>query len=122
MRFVIDAAKPIKPMVIRFTVLVYEEDDLSGEYEIAVDIEPYVQYDISEEATNINIDAIAIQQYLTNSIAEMQITNIIANGFLNNNLDWTANQEDEEVVEDNEPAEAATGDTIKLPSDVSAGK
>lgn len=113
MRFEIESAKPIKPMVVRFSVLMWEEDSLVGEYEIAVDIDPYVDYQLEENNTNININAAGVQQYLTTQIAEMQITGLIAKGF--NGLEWDANEEE---VED----ESEVGEITKLQPVLPEGK
>lgn len=99
-------------MVIRFSILMFDGESLMGEYEIAVDIDPYVDYDIGKTNTNINIDAAGIQQHLTTQIAEMQITGLIARGF--QELEWDASEEDSDEVSSNNDPEAATGDTIKL--------
>lgn len=131
MRFVIETAKPIKaPLVIRFGVVMYDNDEnLAGEYEISVDLEPYIDYQVDESRTNVNINAVAVQQHITSAIAEMQIATLIANGFID--LEWTADQEDDEDDEDQtvdgglsatpfaaeskeDESTEYTGDTIKL--------
>ena len=79
-------------MVVRFAVTMFDSDDnLVGEYEIALDVEPNVTYKIDGDKANINVDAATIQQQLTTNIAEMQLTSLIANGF--NGLEWDAEQE-----------------------------
>lgn len=123
MRFKIDKARAIKPMVVRFNVLTFEDDDyLTGEYEIALDIDQFVTHQISEDKINIIIDAAAIQQVLTTNIAEMQRTSYIANGF--NDLIWEAYEQGEEPevdgglsaspLEENNESTEYTGETIKL--------
>lgn len=91
MKLRIDKAIAIKPMIVRFSVEVYEGDNITGEFTPTLDIEPYVTYDINNQKPTINIDASAIQQQITDAIAEMQITGLIAQGFTG--LDWSADEE-----------------------------
>lgn len=91
----IDNARPIKPMVVRMSVVLLDNDEnLIGEYEIAVDLEPYVDRDFDTE-TKINVNAVGVQQHITNQVAEMQLTGMIAKGF--KELTWEA------VEADNDP-------------------
>jgi len=95
MRLEITSAHPIKPMVVRFAIDLYDNDNnLTSEYEIAIDIEEFLQYEMLEDRTNINIDGSAIQQYLTDQVVEMQFTAMVARNFTG--LSWEANEPDEE--------------------------
>lgn len=100
MKFKFDQAKGIKPMVVRFSVLTYDGDDLIAENDIAVDIDPHVKYEEKEGAIQINVDVSAIQQHVTTQIAEMALTNHIANGL--KGLEWEAFEQDENPNESTE--------------------
>ncbi len=112
MKFVIDAALPIKPpFVVRFATTMFDtEDNLAGEYEIAVDLEPFIEFKTEEGVTSINVNAVGVQQHITSMIAEMQLASKIAQGFID--LDWVAEEGDDTEVRNND--EPATGDTVKL--------
>lgn len=114
MRFKIEKTRTIKPMLIRYSVLEYDqEDNIAGEYDIALNIEEYIEFDIGETHTNININAVGVQQALTTAIADMQVTSRIASGFVD--MEWIANEpDDEQTSEEVNEDGANTGDTIQL--------
>lgn len=122
MHFLIESAKAIKLNLIRFAVTMSDDEgNLVAEYEIALNIDPYIEYDVSDGRTNINVNAVGIQQELTTQIAEMQYTSTIAAGFYG--LDWEATEGGkEETSEVNDEPEPATGDTEKLQPVLPEGK
>lgn len=109
--FKIESARPVKPNIIRFHTLMYDEEwNLTGEFEIALDIDPYVSYKSEDGNINIDVNAAAVQQEITNQIAQMQITGYIANGFTG--LEWYADDDEEpEVTTDD--SETATEDELQ---------
>jgi hypothetical protein len=119
MKFVIDTAKPIKaPLVVRFGVTMFDEDDnMVGEYEIALNLESYIEYQINDGQTNVNVNAVAVQQEITSQIAELQIAGLVANGF--EGLEWIADEEgdderESESTDESDKGFVADGDTTKL--------
>lgn len=99
MKFIIETAKPIKPNIIRYGVLLYDNDEnLLGEYELAVNVEPHIEYLFVDEQPQVKINAAGIQQEITDMVGAMQFTGMIAQGFLG--LDWIALEEAEQPKEE----------------------
>lgn len=68
-------AKPIKPMVARLTVELWEANYIQGEYDIAVDLAQYTKTDVDGK---LEFDVVALQQDITNQIAALQHASSIA--------------------------------------------
>lgn len=86
----ISKARPIKPMVVRVSVELYDANkNIMGEYDIALDIEGDVRQD-EENPSKVNVNVAALQQKLTDAVADMQLTGMIANQF--EGLEWIAVQ------------------------------
>lgn len=101
MKFIIETARPIKPNIIRYGVLLYDDDEnLLGEYELAVNVEPHIEYLFVDEQPQVKINAAGVQQEITDMVGAMQFTGMIAQGFLG--LNWEALEASEmmEVEED----------------------
>jgi len=99
MKLVITSARPIKPMVIRFSIELFDDEgNFTSEYEIATDVEEFVQFELLEDRTNVNIDGSAIQQHLTDQVVQMQFTAMLASNF--NGLEWEALNNDEKPTKE----------------------
>jgi len=96
MEFIVQKARAIKPNIIRFTIEHKLGDTLIGEYEISLDMESLVEIHIAEtenEKSELKVDLSGLQQELTNAVAEMQFTNMVANKLIG--ITWNATQEEE---------------------------
>lgn len=98
----VTGAKPIKEMVIRFSVALYELQGnlevVHSEYDLAVDVQPHVQIDPNDKLpdgrSRININGDALFQEIISSVGAMQYTAMVAN--MMRNRIWTVVTEEEE--------------------------
>ena len=105
-------ARPAKEMLIRFDIEVYDNNRLVFEYSIVKDMNQYVTItdttgpDDIAPRTNINVEIAELQQDLTNDVAGLQITGIVAAGC--QGLVWDVDMGEaptEELGEDNSVTE-----------------
>lgn len=102
MQLKIVRAVPIKEFVIRFSVQTMETQGLkeavTGEYDIAIDVQPYVTSEEVDGKVKMNINGDAILQELTNMVASLQYTQRVAQEFAITGLvgsKWVAITEEE---------------------------
>jgi hypothetical protein len=97
MIFVIEKARSIKEMVARLDVCLYELQSnkrvLYGEYSIAVDLQPYVSADQTDQGTRLNMNGDGLMQEITNSIGAMQLTSIVTKNL--EGVEWQVLSEEE---------------------------
>ena len=103
MIFKIVAAKPIKEMVIRFSVVLFEmqgpREVMHSEYDIAVDVSQNVQVQEDDEGKlRLNIDGDAIMRELTDTIVRMQYTSGVAQQMIS--AKWNAISEEEKTEQE----------------------
>lgn len=82
MKFRIETARPIKPMVTRLSVALFTQNDVpQGMYDIALDLNEYTEITVNDGKPTVRIDGTGIQQKITDLIAEMQVTHQIVKDF-----------------------------------------
>lgn len=97
MIFVIKNATSIKEMVSRVNVELYEIQGnkrvLHSEYSVAIDLQPYVNAENTEQGVKVAINGDAIMQELTASIGAMQLTAHVAKEL--EGVEWLVQSEEE---------------------------
>lgn len=101
MIFVIKQARSIKEMVCRLEIALCE---LQGnkrvqhsEYSVAVDLQPFVNAEQTEQGTKLNLDGDRLMQEITSLVGAMQLTNIVAKNI--EGVEWVVTTEEEKKTE-----------------------
>lgn len=97
MIFKIIDARPIKEMLIRFTIGLYEyqgvKETQHSVYEVAVDVQPYVTAEDTADGVKLTLDGDNLRQELTNTIGALQLTSMVAKNMID--VVWNVFNEEE---------------------------
>src|SRR5689334_4380937 len=102
MIFVIENATPIKEMVARINVNLYEIQGNKrvphSEYAVALDLQPYVTAENIDQGVKVAINGDALMQELVNSIGAMQLTANVARQLTG--VEWQVINEEPQTEEE----------------------